>query len=49
MWGNSSLTGTIPTQFGLLTKLIELKLNNNDLGGSVPSQLGLLTGLSSYL
>ena len=43
------MTGTIPTQFGLLTKLIELKLNNNDLGGSVPSQLGLLTGLSSYL
>jgi len=37
------LTGTLPTEVGLLTNLWEMWLNNNDLTGSLPTELGLLT------
>merc|ERR1712194_903018 len=41
------LTGDVPTQLGLLTKLVYLWIIDTDLSGSVPSQLGLLTSLQS--
>ena len=32
-------SGTIPTEFGLLTKLTELSVTNNWLTGAVPTQV----------
>jgi hypothetical protein len=32
--------GTIPTEFGLLTKVTEMFLGENDLTGAIPTQLG---------
>merc|ERR1712153_108655 len=46
LW-NKGLTGGVPTQLGLLTKLEYLWITETDLSGSVPSQLGLLTSLQS--
>merc|ERR1712194_178961 len=43
----NDLTGGVPTQLGLLTKLEYLWITETDLSGSVPSQLGLLTSLKS--
>ena len=41
------LTGTIPTQLGLLSStLTEIKLSTNDISGTVPSEIVALTGLS---
>jgi hypothetical protein len=39
------LTGTLPTQLGLLKRLRRLHLLGNDLVGTVPSYLGNLTNL----
>ena len=33
-------TGTIPTQWGMLTKLTSLDLYNNELTGPLPTELG---------
>ena len=43
--GGSSLTGTLPSELGLLTALVELILDGNSLTGSLPTELGLLTSL----
>jgi Leucine-rich repeat (LRR) protein len=43
---DNQLNQTIPSEFGLLTKLKELVLNANRLTGYIPSQLGLLSDLS---
>ena len=42
---NNNLTGSIPTQLGNLTEMIQLDLHHNDLSGSIPSQLGNLSNL----
>ena len=42
---DAELTGTIPTEVGLLTNLQRLWLYRNDLTGSVPSELENLTNL----
>ena len=42
---NGGYSGTIPTQFGLLTELTELNLGRNSLGGTIPTQMGGLTKL----
>ena len=39
------LTGSIPTQVGLMTNLRQLTFNNNFLTGVIPTELGLLTNL----
>jgi len=39
------LTGSIPTEIGLLTMLQILDLYNNELTGSIPTEIGLLTML----
>ena len=43
----NSLTGTLPTQLGLLTNLINLEVDvNPELSGSLPTELGRLTKLT---
>ena len=44
--GQNSLTGRVPTQFGLLTAMTGLSLDGNSLTGGVPTQLGLLTAMT---
>jgi hypothetical protein len=46
---NNNLTGTIPTELGLLTNLMNLDLEDNCLTGVVPSELGDLPSLDSCL
>lgn len=41
-----NLTGTIPPELGLMTRLIHLSLGFNSLYGSIPITIGLLTGLT---
>ena len=43
---NNLLTGTIPTELGLLTFVNDLELFNNSLTGSIPSELGRLSILN---
>lgn len=42
--GDNELTGSIPSDLGLLTSLFEMQLGSNELSGSIPSELG---GLAS--
>lgn len=42
----NGITGTIPTELGLLTKLQSLKLSQNHLRGTLPSELGNLNQVS---
>jgi Leucine-rich repeat (LRR) protein len=42
---NASLTGTIPTEFGVLPLLTRVWLNGNDLVGTVPEALANITKL----
>jgi len=43
---NGSLNGTIPTEFGLMTSLNHLELNENKLTGTIPTEFGLMTSLN---
>ena len=44
---NNEYSGTVPTQFGLLTNMVgSVYLNNNELTGALPTQLGLWTGMT---
>uniref|UniRef100_A0A7S0WWQ8 Protein kinase domain-containing protein n=1 Tax=Pyramimonas obovata TaxID=1411642 RepID=A0A7S0WWQ8_9CHLO len=46
LWLHSSgLTGTIPTEIGLLTQLKHAFLNNNDMTGKIPTEIGQLKQL----
>eukprot|EP00533_Pseudo-nitzschia_delicatissima_P004719 CAMPEP_0116095296 /NCGR_PEP_ID=MMETSP0327-20121206/9587_1 /TAXON_ID=44447 /ORGANISM="Pseudo-nitzschia delicatissima, Strain B596" /LENGTH=77 /DNA_ID=CAMNT_0003586953 /DNA_START=339 /DNA_END=572 /DNA_ORIENTATION=- len=45
MKADNQLTGTIPTEIGLLTSLTGLYLVYNDLTGNIPSEIGLLKNL----
>ena len=42
----NGITGTIPTEFGLLTHLSSLKFSQNHLRGTLPSELGNLQKVS---
>lgn len=42
-----SMTGSIPTSFGALTKLVTLNLDGNYLTGTLPAELGSLTLLET--
>jgi len=46
--GSNSLTGSIPSELGILTSLRIFELDRNLLEGSIPSELGLLTSLTSF-
>ena len=41
-----SLTGKIPTQLGLYTRLTSLELSSNSLTGSVPTEIGSLIDMA---
>ena len=43
-----SFTGTIPTEYGLLTALFLLDLSDNSLTSNVPTELGLLSVATSF-
>ena len=43
---NEGFTGSIPTEFGLLTELTRLNLADNTLTGSIPTELGMNTVLT---
>lgn len=45
VWANSSLSGSIPKEIGLLTRLEKLDFGENDIGSSLPSELFELTKL----
>ena len=44
--GSNNLSGTIPTELGNLTSLIQLNFFNNSLTGTIPAELGNLTNLT---
>ena len=46
-YNQQGLTGTIPTEFGLLTEVTSFTLANNELTGTVPTELGLMTSIAS--
>jgi hypothetical protein len=43
---NNSLTGTIPSEVGLLSKLNVLSLSSNSLTGTIPTEIALMSNLS---
>ena len=45
----NDLSGSIPTQMGLLTSLAELRLDSNSLSGTLPTELGLPTAMMEHL
>jgi Leucine-rich repeat (LRR) protein len=46
MWLDAnSLTGSIPTEIGLLTELASLSITNGTLTGEIPTEMGNLLGL----
>ncbi|OEU06031.1 L domain-like protein [Fragilariopsis cylindrus CCMP1102] len=44
---NDELTGSIPSEIGLMTSLVNLDLRGNAFTGSIPSEIGLMTSLSN--
>ena len=44
---SSGITGSIPSEIGLMSNLTSLELESNDLAVSVPSEIGLMTSLTS--
>jgi Leucine-rich repeat (LRR) protein len=42
---DNKITGTIPTEIGLLTELASISLTNATLRGPIPTELGKLSGL----
>jgi len=47
--GGNQLSGTIPTELGLLTAMTRLGLNMMALTGTIPSELGRMTGMGTLL
>ena len=45
---DNQLVGTIPTEFGLCTKMYLFYLYNNQLSGVIPSELGTWTLLNNF-
>lgn len=46
--GANNLSGTLPTELGMLVELTELDLRENQFMGGLPSEIGLLTNLGRY-
>jgi hypothetical protein len=42
---NNGIAGAMPTELGLLTALIGMKLYANAITGAIPTQLGQMTAL----
>jgi hypothetical protein len=47
MFGNF-LTGTIPTEIGLMTALVDFIISHNALSGHLPNQVSLLPDLEQF-
>jgi hypothetical protein len=47
--GDNELTGSIPSELGLLTSLIEVHSSSNELSGSIPSELGELASSTKII
>jgi hypothetical protein len=45
---SNALTGSLPSELGLLTALTDLRLGENHLMGSLPTQLGGLSSLERF-
>jgi hypothetical protein len=45
---SNRLSGSLPSELGLLSQLIDLSLSSNFMSGQLPSELGLLTQLSHF-
>eukprot|EP00300_Choanocystis_sp_HF-7_P031367 c40649_g1_i1.p1 GENE.c40649_g1_i1~~c40649_g1_i1.p1 ORF type:complete len:204 (+),score=37.76 c40649_g1_i1:35-646(+) len=45
---SSQLSGSIPSQVGMLSNLWEWDMSNNRIGGELPSQVGMLTNLQHW-
>jgi len=45
---NNELTGQVPSELGLLTKLAVLTLDQNPLTGSLPLELNLLSSMQNF-
>jgi len=48
-FSNSMLSGSLPTEIGILTGLSYFDIANNDVGGSLPSEIGLLYDLDDLI
>lgn len=48
MWSSTRLTGTLPTEVGLLANLAQVDLCCNGIEGTIPSQFGTLVRLDSF-
>ena len=46
---DNALTGLLPSQIGLLSRLQELQLHTNRFIGSIPNEIGNLVNISKYL
>ncbi|CAJ1949552.1 unnamed protein product [Cylindrotheca closterium] len=46
---HAMMSGSIPTEIGMLTGLSYLDFTNNDIGGPLPSEIGLLSDLNDIL
>ena len=46
---NNSITGTIPSEIGILSSLTRFDIDNNLITGTVPSEIGMLSSLSLLL
>lgn len=44
----NDITGTIPSEYGLLTNMTRLDMQEMDLFGTIPSELGLMSLLSKF-
>ena len=43
----ATISGTLPTELGLLTKLVDIDVESGPISGTLPTELGLLTNLDS--
>ena len=47
LWlANNLVSGTVPTEYGTLTNLVDLQLHGDRLSGTLPTELGMLTALT---
>jgi hypothetical protein len=41
----NELSGSLPSELGLLTAMMSLSMSYNELNGTIPSELGLMTAM----
>ena len=48
-YSNDELTGTIPTELGLMTDVTFMEIDDNEFSGTIPTELGRITEVSDGL